>query len=602
MKRRTTVSCGLWAMIALGASACGNEDLSCLDAANGSVRACDEGNTPADDAPAPAAPVRLDRDLSVGSRGQDVGALHAYLTQYGYFPNEELANTYPRWRPIVAEPPQDLEVYDEQTLAAVTALQRAFGLTVTGSADASTRAIVERQRCGVPEGIAPPDPSEKFDLDTSWLPRRALSWRVLNVNGALGVNLQQVTTAANNAFSKWSAATGLTFSNPSSGIVDIPIRFERLDGVDSLGRPLAALAFFPKDTANRELRLNTLTKFSGDGSPAADELDVESLLLHEIGHTLGLRHSSALVAVMHPGLSVGAIVSTLQAEDKIAISAFYDEWVEAAGGGRAIDIAVADDSSDAGSAADAWIVSTTQRPNNGGREVRKWNGTTWDLASGGKGAIRVAVSAVGIPWIIDQTGAIFERSSTSVSAGTWQPRGTQCAIDIGVGASGGADQTTTWAIGCQAVPGGSNFPIYEWNPGTSQWVLANGAGKRISVDQLGVPWVTALDNSVWRRTSASALTGTWVAASGRAANDIAAGPIGIEANGGGISYPFIVEPGSGNIYVWGEQNNTGGNTAIQSFPGFFRPFAPGVGSFISVQLDGSPWVIAGDNRIWQTAR
>jgi hypothetical protein len=43
----------------------------------------------------------ISRDLALGARGSDVEAVNNYLTQYGYFPNQDLQSQYPMWRPIV---------------------------------------------------------------------------------------------------------------------------------------------------------------------------------------------------------------------------------------------------------------------------------------------------------------------------------------------------------------------------------------------------------------------------------------------------------------------------------------------------------------------
>src|SRR3954464_13902219 len=54
----------------------------------------------------------LDQDLGQGSQGASVRAVQAYLTQFGYFPNDELARSYPAWRAIVTHSP-DPGVFDD---------------------------------------------------------------------------------------------------------------------------------------------------------------------------------------------------------------------------------------------------------------------------------------------------------------------------------------------------------------------------------------------------------------------------------------------------------------------------------------------------------
>src|SRR5215467_1709787 len=98
----------------------------------------------------------ITRDLALGAQGSDVEAVNDYLTQFGYFPNQDLQSQYPTWRPIVAEGPAARNAFDEHTAAAVLAFQGNMGLAKTGVVDADTRAIMQEMRCGVPDGIVTP--------------------------------------------------------------------------------------------------------------------------------------------------------------------------------------------------------------------------------------------------------------------------------------------------------------------------------------------------------------------------------------------------------------------------------------------------------------
>ena len=101
-----------------------------LAAAAIAIAACGD---PQSDAPVPgsAGPESGD-DLAPGSTGPAVADLHRYLGRYGYFPDDHLARDYPAWRPIVAQPPHQMDVFDQNTLLAVRALQAESGLPPTG--------------------------------------------------------------------------------------------------------------------------------------------------------------------------------------------------------------------------------------------------------------------------------------------------------------------------------------------------------------------------------------------------------------------------------------------------------------------------------------
>src|SRR5688572_20696117 len=74
--------------------------------------------------------------LGIGSSGEDVRAVYAYLQRYGYFENEELAEHYPDWYPAVSREPADPEVFDAALEEGVLLFQAASGLPATGIVDA----------------------------------------------------------------------------------------------------------------------------------------------------------------------------------------------------------------------------------------------------------------------------------------------------------------------------------------------------------------------------------------------------------------------------------------------------------------------------------
>src|SRR6185503_19947166 len=93
---------------------------------------------------------QLDRNVGPGGSGSVVRAVQAYLTRYGYFPNEHLARQHPRWRPIVTDGPI-ADICDERTALAVRQLQRHSSLAETGIVDEATRALLRLPRCGNPD-------------------------------------------------------------------------------------------------------------------------------------------------------------------------------------------------------------------------------------------------------------------------------------------------------------------------------------------------------------------------------------------------------------------------------------------------------------------
>lgn len=512
----------------------------------------------------------LDHDLTVGAKGVEARAVNAYLDRFGYFPNDRLARLYPTWRSIVAQTPLAPDDYDERTAEGVRALQRNAGLVETGIIDADTRALLVQPRCGFPDGVEPLEGSEKFALGSGEWDTTSIGWSVTNTND---VTIEQARAAAANALAEWAGPTNYTFAQ--SSLPHISVTFSSKDhngdtwpsnvlGASTLPSPSIV---FPFDGG--DVRLNTAFLFSTTTPPGSGAHDLQSLLAHELGHAIGLTHSSISVptpAVMRSGLGAGTMRRTLTPDDRMAGFARSMAWeafdtasddiaiqdgqggqviwvtggatvaggreiwslsstgwhlwpngaeriasndragvwaVQTGGGvlrfngtrqdwdvmnGCARDIAVGPDNS-------VWIISCETVL--GGRLIKKWNGSQFVAESNRKGASRIAVGpqrpgGVIVPWVVDQDGKIFRRSSGDVASGTWETIG-GTGKDIAVGASGHA-----WLIGATSVNGG--FSIHVWNeqdagggspaaPKLAKWIRVAGGALNITADIAGTPFV-----------------------------------------------------------------------------------------------------------------
>jgi hypothetical protein len=72
-----------------------------------------------------------------------------------------------------------------------------------------------------------------------------------------------------------------------------------------------------------DMLLNAGTSWSTGGSPAPGKFDLQSVMLHEFGHALGLGHSSVQGAVMWPALFAGVLARTLQNDDLDGLRELY---------------------------------------------------------------------------------------------------------------------------------------------------------------------------------------------------------------------------------------------------------------------------------------
>jgi hypothetical protein len=554
----------------------------------------------------------IEHDLTVGSQGNEVVVLHDYLTQFGYFPNAELQKEYPAWRPIVPEAPAANDVFDEKTSEAVLRLQANMSIPTTGIVDEATRAIVRAPRCGVPDGISRPDPSDKFDVDDWKWGHTIITYRVLNTVAA--ISMGELTNAIAGAFASWSNQTTIIprFVDPSTpGLEDIAIQFGSVDAgpIFTLqnGKCLISqradhqkLGSNSRSIAQGIYRHNVVTLDSTErwsvGSTSCS-WDVRDTLTHEIGHALGLDHSGVKSASMYPSPQNGFPQRVLQTGDNVAISSLYDTFhkVTAIFAAHARDIGVGKDGS-------VWIINST--PWGDGFRVAKYNGFNQFVESTG-GAVRVAVDPDGVPWATTADGSIYRGTTNDPATASWDFQ-QGFAFDIGVGYNG-----DVWAVG-------TNNVVFKWNgkmnleaAWTPDHNLRNAV--KVSVGPSGEPYILDSNSLFWRYSNNDPMTGTWISIPGQS-NDLAIGPGNpddIVASGATVARSgYLWSLGrvtSGvNVAVWDEQGGTtfGAPPAIAKTewapPGGSRPSTWGQFSNVAVGPTGNVWFINGSGDVWTT--
>jgi len=239
-------------------------------------------------------------ELGLGARAPVVDELHAYLSRFGWLrlPDQE------RVVAVHDELPEaERGHFDDATREAVVEFQRFYRLPVTGTLNPETLALMRRPRCGMPDKppAGPGDPAKFVAAATKWsdirpgyhLSEGTADLTDANVNGALFF-----------AYRSWCLIAQIAAHPvPSGG--DIDVRFvtgDHGDGAtnafDGAGGILAH-GFFPPPNGGSiagDLHFDDAETWTRNLPPTGTDLD--TVALHEAGHTLGLNHSADAGAVM----------------------------------------------------------------------------------------------------------------------------------------------------------------------------------------------------------------------------------------------------------------------------------------------------------------
>ncbi|KAL7135770.1 hypothetical protein ABFS83_11G120500 [Erythranthe nasuta] len=285
-------------------------------------------DTPSEQKQAPFEFIKTLQGCHKGNKTKEIHNLKNYLHQFGYlqYPNRTHANYN--------------DDFDETLESAVKTYQRNYHINPTGTLDAITVSTMTTTRCGVADIINGDNTMQKpgtkkhesgssghihtvshysfFPGNLRWPPSRTHLTFGFSPNTPAGAVAPIVR-----AFQRWDAATHFTFSQaPSGRSADMVIGFHRRnhgDGApfDGPGGTLAH-AFAP---TNGRFHYDADERWSI--GPVPNAFDLETVALHEIGHLLGLGHSSVEAAIMYPRLSSGR-TKGLNADDIQGIRALYN--------------------------------------------------------------------------------------------------------------------------------------------------------------------------------------------------------------------------------------------------------------------------------------
>ncbi|KAK4875043.1 hypothetical protein RN001_011465 [Aquatica leii] len=241
--------------------------------------------------------LRKEPELKVSEQEQVIN----YLVRYGYM---EKAKTY------------------NQNLLheSIKKLQTFFKLPVTGVVDADVLELMKKPRCGVPDIITS---KNKYNIASEPFKKKHITYKFGTYSPKL--NNDAVDADVKLALEMWAVNSSLTFSkvdiDPDILLDFMPRSHGDLYPFDGPGGVLAH-AFYPPTYLSGDLHLDEEEDWQIMTSSSSGT-DFFSVVLHELGHSLGLGHSNLRRAVMFPSYRFVDKKRGLEQDDKLGIYTLY---------------------------------------------------------------------------------------------------------------------------------------------------------------------------------------------------------------------------------------------------------------------------------------
>ncbi|KAJ1103725.1 hypothetical protein NDU88_001146 [Pleurodeles waltl] len=240
-----------------------------------------------------------------------------YLTEFGYLQETDEEYVIPN-KTFITE-----DEFPEEVISGLEWFQRQNGLKVTGKVDNETSEALKLPRCGKHEQRM------AFKVGAKWK-KTTITYKILNVTSRLTEEI--VKAELKKALLVWQNVTSINFEEVGANrTADIEIFFvagRHADGAgnafDGSGRVLGHAFFPPAKSSTKaidgDLHLDNDENWTTRVKKGVNLFQVAA---HEVGHSLGLDHSTTPQAVMAPTYKGYNPIFQLHEDDIDAIQSMY---------------------------------------------------------------------------------------------------------------------------------------------------------------------------------------------------------------------------------------------------------------------------------------
>lgn len=254
--------------------------------------------------------------LAVGASASfDAYKARDFLVKYGYLETEPAPpHLSIHGKPVLIDPSSSPSFKE-----ALQEFQSFYHLPTDGKLNKETVALMQKSRCGL---------SDSFSIFDGWT-KRTLTWYFYRGSN----DLFHLTTQAFNFWQKYSNLKFIRKFSAEGADIVLSLQYpdpshlllvEKRNCSYQLGNGILGHAFYPDNDEPREIHLDMGTDwYMGLDAAPQGKASLFRVLLHEIGHAIGIQHSDDTNSVMYAYYQGDTSIADLPEDDKKAVHYLY---------------------------------------------------------------------------------------------------------------------------------------------------------------------------------------------------------------------------------------------------------------------------------------